>query len=107
MKKIQLLLGIFSVLSFSACNTLPQPPEVITEVGTQAQRPPRPPRPPTTGVSNSVSVNCNTQNNFTNCEITINSVKYVRSYVGQVSTSVNNGIVQILQNGQVIDEIRP
>jgi putative hemolysin len=107
MKKVQLLLGIVSVLSLSACGTLPQPTESATEVNAQVVRPPRPPRPPGTGVNNSASVNCNSDGITTTCEITINNVKQVRSYAGSVSINITNGVVQILRNGQVIDEIRP
>ncbi len=106
MKKIQLLIGIASILTLSACNTLNDP---TTGVSTES-RTPRPPRPPVStnpGSNSSVSTQCSSNGATTTCIITINGVTQVRTYEGNVSINVVNDVVQILRDGQVIDEIRP
>jgi hypothetical protein len=109
MKKIQLLIGIASILTLSACNTLNDP---TTGVSPESRTPriPRTPRPPVStnpGSNSSVSTQCSSNGATTTCIITINGVTQVRTYEGNVSVNVVNDVVQILRDGQVIDEIRP
>jgi hypothetical protein len=106
MKKIQLLIGIASILALSACNTLSDP---TSGVSPESRRPktPRPPVSTNPGSNTSVSTQCSSNGATTTCIITINGVTQVRTYEGNVSVNVVNDVVQILRNGQVIDEIRP
>lgn len=113
MKKIQLFVSILVILSLSACGSLSQPTDVGTQSNAQAQKPLHPPKPPvptppipTPVTTSNVSVQCSSDGTFSTCEITINGKKQVRTYEGIVSINVNNGVVQILRDGQVIDEIR-